>query len=154
MTITANNDSKTYGTAQDLQQHRIHRSWLGDRQRRLHHGRDRNQHGARTVPATVGSYPIVPSAATGTGLGNYTITYVNGTLTVNPATLTITANSQNKVYGQANPTLTVSYAGFVNGDTSSSLTTQPTVTTTATTTSPAGSYPITASGAVDSELHD
>ena len=68
---------------------------------------------------------------------------------MNPAILTITANSQNKVYGQTNPTLTVSYAGFVNGDTSSSLTTQPTVTTTATTSSPAGGYPITASGAVD-----
>ena len=61
----------------------------------------------------------------------------------------ITANNQAKVYGQANPALTVSYSGFVNGDTSASLTTAPTVTTTATTTSPVGSYPITASGAVD-----
>ena len=43
----------------------------------------------------------------------------------------------------------MSYSGFVNGDTSASLTTQPTVTTTATTTSPVGTYPITASGAVD-----
>jgi hypothetical protein len=39
--------------------------------------------------ATVGTYNIVPSAATGTGLGNYTIGYVNGRLTVNPATPTI-----------------------------------------------------------------
>ena len=69
--------------------------------------------------------------------------------TVNPAPLTITASNQAKVYGQANPALTVSYSGFVNGDTSASLTTGPTVTTTATTTSPVGSYPITASGAVD-----
>jgi hypothetical protein len=52
-------------------------------------------------------------------------------------------------YQNSNPTLTVSYAGFVPGDTAASLTTQPTVTTTATTTSPAGTYPITASGAVD-----
>ena len=36
--------------------------------------------------ATVGTYNIVPSAATGTGLGNYTIGYVNGTLTVTPVT--------------------------------------------------------------------
>ncbi len=85
----------------------------------------------------------------GTGLSNYTITYANGTLTVNPAALTITANSQTKVYGQANPALTVGYSGFVNGDTSSNLTTQPTVTTTAATTSPVGSYPISASGAAD-----
>ena len=32
--------------------------------------------------AAAGSYSIVPSAATGSGLGNYTITYNNGTLTV------------------------------------------------------------------------
>ena len=69
--------------------------------------------------------------------------------TVNPAPLVITANNQAKVYGQANPALTVSYSGLVNGDTSASLTTAPTVTTTAATTSPVGSYPITASGAVD-----
>jgi hypothetical protein len=36
-----------------------------------------------SASATVGTYPIVPSAAVGSGLGNYTITYVNGTLTVN-----------------------------------------------------------------------
>ena len=42
----------------------------------------------------------------GTGLGNYTISYVNGSLTVNPAALTITANSTSKTYGQ-----TVTFAG-------------------------------------------
>ncbi|MGO9469265.1 MAG: beta strand repeat-containing protein, partial [Isosphaeraceae bacterium] len=69
--------------------------------------------------------------------------------TVTPAPLVITANNQAKSYGQANPALTVSYSGFVNGDTPASLTTLPTVTTTATTSSPVGSYPITASGALD-----
>ena len=33
--------------------------------------------------ATVGAYPIVATNAAGTGLANYTISYVNGTLTVN-----------------------------------------------------------------------
>ena len=42
--------------------------------------------------ATSGSYSIVPIAATGTGLSNYTISYINGTLTVIPAN-TITAPS-------------------------------------------------------------
>jgi hypothetical protein len=32
--------------------------------------------------AAIGSYPIVPSAATGSAVGNYTITYGNGTLKV------------------------------------------------------------------------
>ena len=48
--------------------------------------------------AAVGSYPIVPSSAVGTGLSNYNITYDNGTLTVNPASLTITAVSDSRYY--------------------------------------------------------
>jgi hypothetical protein len=35
-----------------------------------------------TAAATVATYSIVPSAAVGTGLGNYTLTYVDGLLTV------------------------------------------------------------------------
>ena len=53
--------------------------------------------------AAVGTYPIVPSAPSFTSgsSSNYTITYQNGTLTVNPAALTIvTANHQSKTYGQ------------------------------------------------------
>ena len=45
---------------------------------------------------------------------NYTITYVDGTLGVTPAALTITALNATKVYGQANPAFSVSFAGFVN----------------------------------------
>ena len=71
------------------------------------------------------------------------------TITVSPAMLTLTANNQNKAYGATLPALTVSYSGFVNGDTPASLTTQPTVTTTATASSPAGNYAITVTGAVD-----
>ena len=54
------------------------------------------------MSATVGTYPIVPSAATGTGLSNYTITYVNGTLTVNPATTStvVISSADPSVYGQ------------------------------------------------------
>ncbi len=70
-------------------------------------------------------------------------------LTVNQAPLLVTANNQVMVYGAALPTFTASYSGFVNGDTSASLTTLPTLTTTATTTSPVGSYEIDANGAVD-----
>jgi len=36
--------------------------------------------------AAVGSYPITISGATGSGLSNYAIGYVNGTLTVNAST--------------------------------------------------------------------
>jgi type VI protein secretion system component Hcp len=71
------------------------------------------------------------------------------TQVVSPAALTITANNQTKVYGAALPALTASYSGFVNGDTTASLTTLPALATTATTASPVGGYAITASGAVD-----
>jgi hypothetical protein len=92
-------------------------------------------------------YAIVPSAGIGNGLGNYTIGYVNGSLTVSSAALTVTADNQTKAYGAANPVLTVRYSGFVNGDTAASLITQPTVSTPATTASAPGTYAITASGA-------
>jgi autotransporter-associated beta strand protein len=46
-----------------------------------------------SAAAAVGTYPIVPSAAVGSGLSNYNITYVAGTLTV-AAPLTVTGVSQ------------------------------------------------------------
>jgi hypothetical protein len=54
------------------------------------------------APVSSSPYNIVPSAATGGSFtpGNYTIGYTNGTLTVNKASLTITANSTNKIVGE------------------------------------------------------
>src|SRR5207249_1606540 len=85
-----------------------------------------------TTASGVGTYPI---SASGAVSANYTISYANGTLTVTAATLTITANNETRAYGTTNPALTVNYSGFANGDTAASLTTPPSVTTTATTTS-------------------
>jgi hypothetical protein len=99
-----------------------------------------------TSASPPGIYPITASDAKD---ANYTITYVGGTMTVGHATLTITANSATMIYGGAVPTLTVSYSGFIKGDNASSLTTPPKITTTATSASPAGTYPITVSGASD-----
>lgn len=91
--------------------------------------------------ATVGSYQIVPSAALGSGLSNYTITYANGTLTVNPKALTITAKNQSKTYGQtftfAGTEFTTS--GLVNGNTVASVTL---TSTDAATSATVGTYPI------------
>ena len=81
-----------------------------------------------------------------TGIGNY-IGTKTASFTINKAMLTITANDCTKEEGEENPELTVSYSGFVNGEDETVLTTQPTVTTTATTSSPEGTYPITVSGA-------
>ncbi len=99
-----------------------------------------------TKSSPVGSYPITASGAVD---NNYAISYVAGTLSVIPVALTIMADDKTKDYGADLSPLTVSYSGFVNDDTSASLTTQPIITTTATASSSVGSYPITASDAVD-----
>src|SRR6185503_19860519 len=62
---------------------------------------------------------------------NYSFSYVSAQLTIKAKTLTVTADPQTKVYGQANPALTFSYDGFENGDTSDDLTTEPTCSTSA-----------------------
>jgi hypothetical protein len=79
-------------------------------------------------------------------LGNYTVTSVNGVLTVAKAPLTITANNQTKVLHAVNPVLTATYSGFVLGQTPASLTGTLSCTTTSTTLTAVGSFPITCSG--------
>ena len=97
-----------------------------------------------TPSSPAGTYSIVP-AATGANLANYNVVYVNGTLTVDKATLTVTPNNQSIVAGSALPTFSATITGFANGDTQAVVTGQPALTTTATSSSPAGSYPIAAS---------
>jgi len=99
-----------------------------------------------TTTSAAGAYPITVGGAASP---NYSMTYVNGVLTVGKSVLTITANNQSTTYGAAIPTLTVSYSGFLNGDTAASLTSPVIVSTTASAASPAGSYSIKASGACD-----
>jgi hypothetical protein len=96
-----------------------------------------------TSSSPVGTYSIIP-AASGANLANYNVVYVNGALTVSLAELTVTPNNQTIVAGSALPPLSATITGFVNGDTQAVVTGQPTLTTTAASTSPAGSYQITA----------
>ena len=99
-----------------------------------------------TDSSPVGTYR---SSCSGAADPDYTITYVPGTVAVIPAPLTITASSASMSYGGSVPEITPSYEGFVNGDSASSLTSQPTCTTTATDSSPVGTYPSSCSGASD-----
>ena len=85
---------------------------------------------------------------TPTDATNYTAASGSAALTVGKAVLTVRADDQTRLYGVANPVLTVTYTGFKNGDTSSSLTTAPTVTTTATVACAAGTSALTPSGGV------
>jgi gliding motility-associated-like protein len=105
---------------------------------------------ADALPGTCDACVSVANATGGTfDPNNYNITYVPGNINVIPAPLTITADNLIKLYGEPNPVLTVTYSGFVNGEGPGQLTTLPIVTTTASTTSPPGQYPITADGASD-----
>ena len=96
------------------------------------------------VGSPVGTYPIVIAKGT---VGNYNDHYVNGTLTITPAALTIKADAKTKKQGEAMPKLTATFSGFKNNETSAVLTKQPTLTCEATAESAPGTYPITVGGA-------
>ncbi|MFL5728503.1 MAG: MBG domain-containing protein [Cytophagaceae bacterium] len=142
-TITFNNVSKTYGAAGFTV------------------AATSNSPGAITYSITAGnSFASITSGGTVTITGAGTVTiqasqaaatgYNAGTktatLTIAKAALTATANNQSKIYNTANPPLTIAYSGFVYSETSSALTTAPSISTTALTASNAGTYPITLSG--------
>jgi hypothetical protein len=71
---------------------------------------------------------------------------VDQSLTVNPAALTVTVNNSSKVYGTPNPTFSLSYSGFAAGDSPASLSGTPSFSTTATSSSGVGTYPVTVTG--------
>ena len=61
--------------------------------------------------SNAGNYAIIPSGQSST---NYTISYVNGTLSVTPVSLMITADAKSKIYGTSDPALTFGVTGLVN----------------------------------------
>ena len=102
---------------------------------------------SRDAGEDVGSYPItIGSLSAGT---NYDFTFESSNFTINKKTITVTAVDKSKTYGEANPKLTFTYIGFVNGDNESDLTKAPVASTEATAASVAGNYKITVAGGVD-----
>ncbi len=145
LTITAKNQTKIYG-------HSFNFAGNGFTTGTLYNGDTVSSvsfaslGAAASAAVTASPYSIVPSAAVGSGLGNYTIAYANGSLTVNQAPLSITAVSATMVAGQAVPALVPSFSGFLDGDSAASLSTAPVLSTSATSASHTGSYSITVSG--------
>ena len=91
----------------------------------------------------VGSYTI--TCTNGTLIAtNYAFSFVNGTMTVTRALLSVTADSTTRLYGASNPVLTASYSGFVNGESAGVLTGVPALTVAAVSNTPPGNYAITA----------
>ena len=77
--------------------------------------------GAKNASPT--TYEISGSDAGGKSALGYGVTYTSGALTVNKANLTVTANNDARFVGRTDNTsyAGVSYAGFVNGETSAVL---------------------------------
>lgn len=111
LTITANSASRLYGAANPV----FSATFNG-----LVSGHDSSVVNGLQFSTTatqssgVGSYAITPFGASATG---YNISYVPGTLAIERAPLTITANHASRVYGDANPAFSAQYFGLVNGDT-------------------------------------
>lgn len=105
-------------------------------------------HGTYSTTATaksdVGTYAIRQSGASAM---NYWFAYEDGTLTVNKAPLTMTANDKSMTYGSKVPTLDARYEGLKNGEKQPVWNREPTFATTASATSKVGTYPITVSNA-------
>ena len=95
LTVTAGNASRAYGVANPAFSASATGAINGDTF-------SFTESTTATTSSPVGTYAIVP-VATGTNLANYTVVYVNGTLTVGQATLTVTAGNASRAYGVANP---------------------------------------------------
>jgi hypothetical protein len=115
--------------------------------------------GSNTLNTTTldptGAATFTVNAPTG-GTHSYTASYAGGSVseastsvpavvTVTPAPLTITGNNATMTFGDPVPALSFTPTGFVNGDTAAVLSGSPQLSTTATSASPAGTYPIVVS---------
>ena len=140
LTVIANSASITYGGALPNLTYAITGFQNGDTARVVT--------GTPTVSTTAtampnaGSYPITVNISS-LSAPNYTIAGVNGTLRVAKASATISANSLSSTAGSAIPTLTYTVNGLLGNDQpSAAVTGAPALSTTATTKSAVGSYPI------------
>ena len=93
-----------------------------------------------------GTYAITLSGGSD---NNYNMSLVDGSLEITKAALSVTADNKSKVYGEANPSLSITYSGFVLGQDKSVLDVPPVAATSATMSSDAGNYDINASGGSD-----
>jgi gliding motility-associated-like protein len=106
--------------------------------------------GSGNVPNTTIYIRLAATTPVGDYSGNFVMTSAGvpdaimaiPNSTVNPASLVIAANDQEKYQGQPNRALTVTYYGFVNNEGPAVFTKPLTISTTATANSAVGLYPI------------
>jgi hypothetical protein len=120
LTVTANHRTKIYGSANPLLTYTIS-GFVNNETIAVVTGSPGMTTNA--VPGSpVGNYPITPAAGTLAASNYLFATFVNGTLSVTPAALTVTPGANTKVYGTSDSALAYSVSGFVNNDTASILT--------------------------------
>ncbi len=88
---------------------------------------------------------IAGLSLSGSNVANYTLTQPMATADITTKALTAKADNKSMIQGAAIPALTITYTGFVSGETKTIIT-EPSISTTATAASPAGDFPITLSG--------
>lgn len=96
-----------------------------------------------TINSNTGLYDLVASAGQD---NNYAFSYLNGTLGIAKATLTVEVDDKTRNQNTANPAFTYIISGFKNSDMETVISNLD-ITTPASSTSPAGSYAITARNA-------
>ena len=112
--MTANAQSKVYGTADPALTYTNGALQNGDTNSVFTGGL------ARVGGQNVGTYAI--NQGTLSAGANYTISYTGNNLTITPYLLTVTANTQSKIYGAADPALTYTNGALQNGDTNAVFT--------------------------------
>lgn len=96
-----------------------------------------------SLSSDVGTYPIKVSDATSP---NYSISFVNGTLTITKRTLIASVGNYERDYNKENPDFEIKYDGFAGNDNENVFISKPQAKTTATKTSDVGTYTIDVSG--------
>jgi hypothetical protein len=141
LTVTAQDAGKTYGDANPALAAGVTGFVNGDSSSAVSGGASCTT--AATDTSGAGTYPITCTQGTLTA-ANYAFSFASGTLTVGARPLTVAAQSPSRFYGDANPPLTATLSGFVNGDTAASAVSGlASCSTTATVTSSVGSYAVT-----------
>jgi len=111
LTVTANDNAITYGDAPSA--NGVEYSGFVDGETEAVLGGELTYSYNYEQYGNVGTYTITPSGLTS---GNYEITFKTGKLTVNAKGITVTADAVSKTYGDADPELTYTASGLVNGD--------------------------------------
>lgn len=141
-TVTADNQSMTYGGALPAFTYRITGLVNGDSLGAVSGTPVFTSNASSISPA--GKYSIAGTLGS-LSASNYAFQVTGGTITVGQALLTVTPDSLSMVYGGVRPASTYQIAGYVNGDGAGAVSGVPVFKTSASSSSPAGAYPIVGS---------